>query len=175
MKILKLFSIFFRIGLFTIGGGYVILPVIEKEIVRKRRWISEEDFQQYITLVQGAPGPLTINCATLVGYRIAGVKGALASMLGSSLPSFLVITAIAVLFADFGDNIYLQRFFAGVRPAVVALILYYGIHMFQKSRWSNFRLILLTVYLAVFIILRPNPIILILTGIGIGLAVSLKR
>ena len=175
MSLFKLFLIFFRIGLLTIGGGYVILPVIEKELVARRRWISERDFHQIFTVVQGLPGPLAVNCATMVGYRLAGVPGAFVSALGTVLPSFFVITSIALFFADFSSWPVVQRFFMGVRPAVLSLILFYGLRMMRRSPWNLWRLGLFAVFFALFVLYRPNPVYLILAGIGIGLVTARWR
>ncbi len=175
MTLFKLFLIFFRIGLLTIGGGYVILPVIEKELVSRRNWISERDFHQIFTVVQGLPGPLAVNCSTMVGYRLAGVSGAFVSALGSVLPSFIVITTIALFFADFSSWPVVQRFFLGVRPAVLSLILYYGLRMMRRSPWTLWRLGLFAVFFALFVLYRPNPVYLILAGIGIGLMTARLR
>jgi chromate transporter len=117
------FSIFFKIGAFTIGGGYAMVPLIEDEIVTKRRWIAKEDFIDLLAIAQSAPGILAVNISIFIGYRLRGIRGSIVTALGTILPSFLIILAIALFFHNFKDNVYVERIFKGIRPAVVALIL----------------------------------------------------
>ena len=116
------FSIFFKIGAFTIGGGYAMVPLIEDEIVTKRRWIAKEDFIDLLAIAQSAPGILAVNISIFIGYRLRGIRGSIVTALGTILPSFLIILAIALFFHNFKDNVYVERIFKGIRPAVVALI-----------------------------------------------------
>lgn len=118
----ELFKIFFRIGAFTIGGGYAMVPLIEDEIVAKRKWIKAEDFLDLLAIAQSSPGILAVNIAIFVGYRLKGMKGSLVTSLGAILPSFLMILAIALFFQQFKSNVYVEKVFKGIRPAVVALI-----------------------------------------------------
>lgn len=119
---LSLFGIFFKIGAFTIGGGYAMVPLIENEIVTKHGWMSREEFLDLLAISQSAPGVLAVNMAIFVGYKIYGVRGSLISALGCVLPSFLIILSIALFFQAFKDNAVVERIFKGIRPAVVALI-----------------------------------------------------
>ena len=114
------FSIFFKIGAFTIGGGYAMVPLIEDEIVTKRRWIAKEDFIDLLAIAQSAPGILAVNISIFIGYRLRGIRGSIVTALGTILPSFLIILAIALFFHNFKDNVYVERIFKGIRPAVVA-------------------------------------------------------
>lgn len=116
------FLTFFKIGSFTIGGGYAMLPIIQQEVVEKKKWLSEEDFLDSIAVTNSLPGPLAINCATFVGYRRAGFPGAISAALGAITPSFLIILIIAVFFSSIKESPIVGDIFAGVRPAVVALI-----------------------------------------------------
>ena len=116
------FKIFFKIGAFTIGGGYAMVPLIEDEVVNKKKWIEQDDFLDLLAIAQSAPGILAVNIAIFVGYRLRGVKGSLVTSLGSILPSFLMILAIALFFSAYKDNPYVEKVFKGIRPAVVALI-----------------------------------------------------
>ena len=119
---LESFLIFFRIGLFTIGGGYAMVPLIENEIVTKRKWINQDDFMDLLAIAQSAPGILAVNIAIFIGYKLRGVRGSMITTLGTILPSFLIILAIAIFFHNFKDNPVVERIFKGIRPAVVALI-----------------------------------------------------
>ncbi len=164
-----LFWTYFRIALFTLGGGYAILPVLQRTIVLQKKWVPEEEFHEIATIAQSLPGPLAVNCSILTGYRMRGLRGALAGALGSVLPSFLVIVLVGAYLYRFADHPIAERFFSGVRPAVVALILYYGISMLRKTWRSPGRLILIGSFLAVYVMLRPSPIILILASVFFGL------
>lgn len=119
---LEAFGIFFKIGAFTIGGGYAMIPLIENEIVSKRNWITKEDFIDLLAIAQSAPGVFAVNISIFIGYRLHGVKGSIITALGTILPSFLIILAIALCFTNFKNNEVVEKIFKGIRPAVVALI-----------------------------------------------------
>ncbi|MDR0994754.1 MAG: chromate transporter [Tannerella sp.] len=116
-----LFLTFFRIGAFTIGGGYAMLPLIEREVVG-HGWISKEDFFDLFTVSQSMPGIFAVNISIFLGYKLKKVKGSLVCALGTILPSFLMILAIALFFTQIKDNPWVVRALKGLRPAVVALI-----------------------------------------------------
>ncbi len=119
---LQSFLLFFKIGLFTIGGGYAMVPLIEKELVEKRKWVEKEDFIDLLAIAQSAPGIFAVNIAIFIGYKLRKVKGAFATTLGTILPSFLLILAIALFFQQFKQYRAVENIFKGIRPAVVALI-----------------------------------------------------
>lgn len=131
-KKLDLFTTFLRIGAFTFGGGYAMIPLIQSEAVNKKHWISEQDLLDVVAIAESTPGPIAINAATFVGYKVAGFMGALAATLGVTLPSFVIITLIAILFTNFGDNKYVQDAFWGIRIAVVALIIKALVSLYKK-------------------------------------------
>ena len=122
MLFLQLFWTYFKIGTFTIGGGYVMISMIEHEIVERRGWIDQDEFLNMIALAQAAPGIIAVNSAIFIGWRIGGWRGVIATTLGAILPSFIIILAIAMLFQDYRDNPAVEAIFKGVRPAVVAVI-----------------------------------------------------
>ena len=119
---LESFRTFFRIGLFTLGGGYAMIPLIEEEVVNKKQWVSKDEMLDLIAIAQSCPGVFAINIATFIGYKLNKVRGAIATTVGTALPSFLIILAIAIFFSQFKDNPYVAAIFRGIRPAVVALI-----------------------------------------------------
>ena len=119
---LKLFTTFFKIGAFTLGGGYAMIPIIQSEVVEKNKWIKQEDFIDLIAISQSCPGIFAANIATFIGYKINRVRGALCTTIGACLPSFLIILAIAMVFRQFMDVKWIAAMFNGIRPAVVALI-----------------------------------------------------
>ena len=116
------FCTFFRIGLFTIGGGYAMIPLIEADVVEKNKWVAREDFLDLMAIAQSCPGIFAVNMSIFIGYKLRGVKGSIVCALGTILPSFLIILAVALFFQEFRDNETVQRIFMGIRPAVVALI-----------------------------------------------------
>lgn len=118
----EIFLLFFKIGMFTIGGGYVMVPVMQKEISEKRSWMSKEEFTDMLGITQAAPGPIAINTATYVGYTLRRKTGAAAAILGCALPSLLIITIIAAIFPTMMKYAAFQSAFKAIRPAVVALI-----------------------------------------------------
>jgi len=122
MLYLQLFWTYLKIGTFTLGGGYVMLPMIEREVVQRRGWIDSEEFLNMIALAQAAPGLIAVNSAIFIGWRIGGWRGVIATVLGAVLPSFFIILAIAILFQDYKDQPTVEAIFKGIRPAVVALI-----------------------------------------------------
>lgn len=118
----RLFWSFLKIGLFTFGGGYAMIPLIRREVVERRGWVGKDEFLDLLALAQTAPGPISLNTAVSVGYSLNRYKGALAAILGAVLPSLVIILLIAVYFSDIKDNRVVDAVFKGMRPAVVALI-----------------------------------------------------
>ena len=118
----EIFITFAKIGAFTIGGGYAMIPLIEKEVVDKKKWISHTDFIDMIAIAQSAPGILAVNISILVGYKLKKNSGSVVASLGATLPSFFIILLIALFFQQFGHIEWIQKMFKAIRPAVVALI-----------------------------------------------------
>lgn len=132
-KSLGLYRAFFKIGLFTFGGGYAMLPMIHREITEKRKWASDSDVIDYYAIGQMTPGIIAINTATFIGYKTAGIPGALAATLGMVTPSLIIITALASLILKYRDNPYAQKALLGVQGAVVALIAVAIVRMGKKA------------------------------------------
>ena len=128
------FKTFFKIGLFTFGGGYAMIPMIEAEVVDKHKWLDKEEFLDIIAISQSCPGVLAINVSVFIGYKLKKIKGAVCSSLGTALPSFLIILAIAMFFHQFEDNKVVSAIFRGIRPAVVALIAVPTFNMAKSAR-----------------------------------------
>ena len=131
---LESFRTFFRIGLFTLGGGYAMIPLIEEEVVNRKKWVSKEEMLDLIAIAQSCPGVFAINIATFIGYKLNKVHGAIATALGTALPSFLIILAIAIFFKQFEDNRVVAAIFRGIRPAVVALIAVPTFRLGQRAK-----------------------------------------
>lgn len=130
-----IFISFLKIGAFTFGGGYAMIPLIAAEMIERRKWLTNEEFLGQLTIAQSIPGPIALNTAVFVGYKTRGVKGAVAALLGVVIPSFLIILLIATSFADFKDNNVVAAAFKGMRPAVVALIAAPIINMAKGMSW----------------------------------------
>lgn len=177
MKLLfEIFSVFFRIGLFTIGGGYAMLPIIQKEVVDRKHWMTDEEFLDAISLTNSLPGPLATNSATFVGYKIRRVSGAIAAVLGAALPSVLIILAVAMVFLNITDNVYVQAVFTGIRPVVVALILYSVVTLARSAKLKQgFGWLLAALAFVAVAVAGIHPILVILAAAAFGLAVNRKK
>lgn len=161
------FRTFFKIGLFTLGGGYAMIPIIESEVVDKHKWIERDDFIDLLAVAQSCPGVLAINISVFVGYRLRKLRGALCTSLGAALPSFLIILLIAMFFHQFQDNAVVQAMFNGIRPAVVALIAA-PVFTLAKSAHIGWTNCWIPIVCALLIwLLGVNPIYVILAA-GIG-------
>lgn len=130
-----IFFSFLKIGLFTFGGGYAMLPLIEQELIVKRKWIDQAEFLNLLTLAQSVPGPIAVNTSVFVGYKVRGLRGAAAALMGTVLPSFVIILVIALFFADIRQNPVVDAAFKGMRPAVVALIIGPVISLARGMHW----------------------------------------
>jgi chromate transporter len=118
----QLFYTFTKIGAFTIGGGYAMLPLIEKEVVERKKWMDATEFIDRVAISQSLPGVFAVNISILAGYRLKGNRGSIVAALGTILPSFVIILLIALFFRQFSENVYVMKIFRAIRPAVVALI-----------------------------------------------------
>lgn len=135
----ELFVSFWKIGAFTIGGGYVMIPIMEREVVDRRGWLSREEFMDYMSLSQAMPGVFAVNMATVIGRRLAGFRGVLCAVVGNVLMPIVLILLLAMFFHFFRDNVVVERIFMGLRPAVVALIAAPVFRMAKSARvtWAN--------------------------------------
>ncbi len=131
---LELFVTFFKIGLFTFGGGYAMISVIEDICVEQKRWISHDEMMDVTVIAESTPGPMAINCATFVGYRQAGFFGAVLATLGIVLPAFGILFFISMFFEDFLEIAWIANAFKGIKIAVGLLIFHAGINMYQKMK-----------------------------------------
>ena len=131
------FKTFFKIGAFTLGGGYAMIPIIQSEVVDKHKWIDKEEFLDLIAIAQSCPGVFAINISTFIGYKMRKEKGAICSALGTALPSFMIILLIAMCVHRFMDIPWIAAMFNGIRPAVVALI---AVPTFNLAKSANITL-----------------------------------
>lgn len=161
------FKIFFKIGAFTIGGGYAMVPLIEHEIVDKHKWLSREDFVDLLAISQSAPGILAVNISIFIGYRLRGIRGSIVTALGTVMPSFLIILAIALFFHNYQDNAVVEKIFKGIRPAVVALIAAPTFKMAKSAKITRYNIWIPIVSTLLIWLLGFSPIwIIIAAGIG---------
>ena len=167
-----IFWSFLKIGAFTFGGGYAMIPLIEAEMIQKRGWLSREEFINQLTIAQSIPGPIALNTAVFVGYKTRGVKGALAALVGVVIPSFFIILLIATCFTDFKDNHIVAAAFKGMRPAVVALIAAPLIGMAKGMSW--WKIAVAIVVAAVIWWLGLSPILFIFIGALVGIGWSFR-
>ena len=164
---LQAFSVFFKIGAFTIGGGYAMAPLIEDEVVIQRKWIAKDDFIDLLAIAQSAPGILAVNISIFIGYRLRGIRGSIITTLGTILPSFLIILAIALFFHNFKDNALVEKIFKGIRPAVVALIAAPTFSMAKSAQINRYTLWIPVVSALLIWLLGFSPIwIIVMAGIG---------
>ena len=167
MIYLNYFTIFFRIGLFTIGGGYAMVPLIEAEIVDKRKWIKKEEFLDLMALSQTVPGIFAVNIAIFIGYKLRKFWGAFFMALGTIMPSFLIILAIALFFRQFQHLEPVERVFEGIRPGVVALIAAPTFKMAKTARINRYNIWIPAVSALLIWLLGFSPIyVIILSGLG---------
>ena len=161
------FKTFFKIGMFTLGGGYAMIPIIEEEVVNRHRWVDKEEMLDLIAIAQSCPGVFAINISIFVGYKLRKVRGAIATALGTALPSFLIILAIAMFFHQFEDNRYIAAMFRGIRPAVVALIAVPTFNLGKSAQLNRFTVWIPVVSALLIWLLGVSPIwIIILAGLG---------
>ena len=170
----QIFGVFAKIGAFTIGGGYAMIPLIQAEMSR-RGWISDDDLPDIVALSQSAPGVMAVNISIFAGHRLRGVKGSIAATLGSITPSFFIILAIAMFFTAFKDNPWVERAFKGIRPVVVSLIAIPMVNMARKSCKSWWAWLLAVVSLVLVAFLNVSPIYIILCVLVLGFSISYFR
>ena len=168
MKYLKLFFEFFKIGLFTFGGGLSMLPFIEKAVVEKNKWMTDEEMVDMLAISESTPGPIAINCATFVGHKVGKIRGAICSTLGVVLPSFIIICLISIFYEKFIEIQVIKWAFLGIKAGVAALILNAGIKILKKTEHSlfSFAMMLLAIEIALFTSI--HTVFVIIFGLVVG-------
>lgn len=164
---------FLKIGAFTFGGGYAMIPIIQHEVINKRRWLSEREFSDLLTLAQAAPGPISLNTAVFVGYKQRKYMGALAAIVGVVIPSFVIILLVAIFFANIRHNHWVDAAFRGMRPAVVALIIAPIVGLTRGMRWW-----MVSVALATAVVVWHfgiSPVWFLIGGAAIGLLCAARK
>lgn len=183
MIYLQLLASFLQVGLFSIGGGYAAMPLIQNQVVDTYGWLTMNEFTDLITIAEMTPGPIAINSATFVGIRIAGLGGAVVATLGCILPSCIIVSLLALIYYKYKELSTLQSILSSLRPAVVALIAAAGLSILKLVLWNgsamtadNLQWIGAGLFLAAFVVLRRwklNPILVMSVCGGVGLMLSL--
>ena len=161
------FLTFFKIGAFTLGGGYAMIPIIESEVVEKKKWIAKEEFLDLLAIAQSCPGVFAINISTFIGYKMRKLRGALITALATALPSFLIILCIAMFFHQFMYIGWVRDMFNGIRPAVVALI---AVPTFNLAKSAKINIVNCWIPIGGALLiyaLHVNPVFIILAA-GVG-------
>lgn len=169
MELLRLFGVFFRIGLFTFGGGYAMLPILQEEIANKRAWAREDEILDYYAIGQCTPGIIAVNTATFIGYKRKGVIGAIVSTIGIVSPSIILISIIANFFKEFQDYKMVQYAFNGIQVVVIALIAITVINMYKQSVKDNLGIIFFLLAFLTVGLFKISPIIIIIASAVAGM------
>lgn len=168
-ELIQLFTIFFRIGGFTFGGGYAMLPIIQEEIVNKKKWATDEEIIDYYAIGQCTPGIIAVNTATFIGYKKKGIMGAISATLGLVSPSLIIITIIARFFDHFQDYKIVQHAFAGIQIGVIGLIISAVVNMYKQSVKDRLGIILFIIGFVIVGFLELSPVIVIVIAAIIGI------
>ena len=174
MKIIfEIFLSIFKIGAFTFGGGYAMIPLIEQEVVNNKKWLNKDEFMDILVVAQSLPGAMAINASIFLGYRIAGILGAISALIAVILPSFIIIILIAAFFMQFRNNYYVNAAFMGITAAVPMLVLVGAISL-AKGIPKNLRsLITILISLIALIFFHINPVVVIIVS-GVYGAIFLR-
>ncbi len=167
--LLELFITFFKIGAFSFGGGYAMLPLIQEEVIHNHSWISSTEFIDIIAISEMTPGPIAINSATFLGYRVAGVLGSTVATLGVVLPSFIVMSAIFHFMTRFKNSKYVEWAFSGIRPIVLGLIASAAFSV-AGTTFIDVKSVIIAVLLFYLVTFKKtNPILAIVLAAGLGI------
>ncbi len=165
MKIIfDLFYIFARIGGFTFGGGYAMLPMLQKEVVEKRKWATQEELMDYYAIGQCTPGIIAVNTATFIGYKTKGIAGAISATLGVITPSIIIVGIIAAFISGFQEIEIVQHAFSGIRAAVVALIASSVIKLSKKSVVDIITFIIFLIVAVLSFVTDISPVVFIISA-----------
>lgn len=170
-----LFWTFFKTGLFTFGGGYAMISILESELVEKKKWITSQDMLDMLVIAESTPGVIAVNTATGVGFRVRKVWGAIVATLGVVLPSFIIITALSFFINAFNDNVWYKSAFAGVKACVTVLVINAFVKMFRQLEGGWFCALMVVAAFDVALFIDFNVIYLILIGAALGIVYALAE
>lgn len=173
-KLIELFVAIFKIGAFTFGGGYAMIPLIEEEVVKNKGWLSKDEFVDILVVSQSLPGALAINTSIFLGYKISGVLGAIIALMAVILPSFFIILIVAAFFMKFRDNYYVNAAFKGITAAVPILVLVGAISLSKGLPKNTRTIVTIIVALIVLIVFNIHPVVVIIIS-GVYGAIFLRE
>ncbi len=176
-KALKLFLLFFKIGLTTFGGGYAMISVFEEEFVSKRKYITQPEMLEMVAIAESTPGPIAVNSATYIGYKRAGVLGSVFATIGVVLPSFIIIYIISLFLTEFLALTLVQKVFKGIQCGIGVIIALAGVKMFKRLEKTPYNLIsciLVTIFMIVMAVLsiQFSAIYMVVIGGGLGIIIT---
>lgn len=172
-ELLKIFLTFFKIGAFTFGGGYAMIPLIQKEAVERHKWVTDEDILDIVAIAESTPGPIAINAATFVGYQTRGVAGAAAATFGVVLPSFVIILGISYVLRQFKELRAVQYAFNGIRAGVLVLMLKALFKMFKTNRKGTVAYLIMGLSFVLTAFFKVNTFLVIAVCAVLGLVTAL--
>lgn len=144
-KLINLFLTMFKIGLFTFGGGYAMISILQDEFVERKKWIESDEFMNLVTIAESTPGPIAINSATYIGYKVSGILGSIVATIGMVIPSLTIIYIISLFFNEFLSIEIISNAFKGIQVCVIFLILSAGIRMFKKMKRSFYNILIMSI------------------------------
>ncbi|PIC70306.1 chromate transporter [Sporosarcina sp. P16b] len=165
----EIFVTFLKIGPVTFGGGYAMIPLIEREVVTKKKWVKANEVADVFAIAESVPGAIAINSATFIGYRIARTPGAIVAMAGILIPTFIIIIGLSISYLYFKDNPKMEAAFEGIRPAIVALITFAAYKIGQMAIIDKTTLITAFVTVVILYFSSLHPAIIILSGAIVGI------
>ena len=174
-KLLTMFISFFKIGAFTFGGGYAMIPIIEAEVVTKRGWLEKEEFLDILAISQSFPGALAVNSSIFIGYKIGGILGGVLALLGVVLPSFFIILIVAMFFQQFRNNPTVELVFKGISAAVPMLVLVAVVSLSKSVNKNLMNLVIILFTVIAIYSFKIHPIIVILFSVLYGLIFLRKK
>ncbi len=174
-ELFNLFSTFFRIGGLTFGGGYAMLPMLEKEVVDDKKWATSEELLDYYAVGQATPGIIAVNTATFVGYKVKGVIGAVFATAGVILPSLVIIMIIATCLQNFAKYEIIQHAFSGIRVAVAVLIIDAIIKLWKNSVTDKVGIVIFIITFILGVFLNISPIYIVIASALLGLVLKFRR
>ncbi len=163
---------FFKVGILTFGGGYAMLPMLQREVVEKHGWVTEEEVLDCYAIGQCTPGIIAVNTATFVGYKRRGIPGACLATLGLVLPSLLIITAIALVLRNFADIPVVQHAFAGIRVAVVVLVLFSVVKLFSTGVKRPMDYVVCIAAFVLTVVAGLSPVVLVAAALVLGVVLA---
>lgn len=174
-ELLKLFISFAKVGVLTFGGGYAMLPILQKEIVEKNKWATEEELMNYFAIGQCTPGMIAVNTATFIGCKRKNTLGGIFATLGVITPSIIIITLVAMFLSSIKNNIFIQYAFEGIRACVCVLILDTVWKLIKKSLNDNFKILIFLIVLLLSLFTSLSPVLLIIVSGIAGYIININK